>query len=57
MGPVRHPNGSAITSVSSLQTPDGYIHEFSTTANGYVLEAWFGNSRAAVTDQLANLSG
>jgi VCBS repeat-containing protein len=52
--PVSSPK---LASISSLQTPDGYIHVFSSTADGYVWETWFGNGKSPVTDQLANLSG
>jgi len=51
------PDGSAITSVSSMHTSDGYVHVFSSTADGYVWETYFGNGNAPKTDQLANLSG
>ena len=52
--PVSSPK---LASVSSLQTPDGYIHVFSGNSTGSVWETWFGNGHSPVSDLLGTPTG
>ena len=46
-----------LSSISSLQTPDGYIHVFSGNATGSVWETWFGNGHSPTSDLLGTPTG
>jgi hypothetical protein len=49
--------GPKLASVSSLRTPDGYIHVFSGNSTGSVWETWFGNGHAPTSDLLGTPTG
>lgn len=46
-----------LSSVSSLRTPDGYIHVFSGNSTGSVWETWFGHGHSSASDLLGTPTG